>query len=162
MNTNTLIKKLTELLKNPPEKGALFEYHRRLKGYKLSSSQLEELCDYLVDLHTFFPSIAEVSQAVLDLRHRHAVESRETHWITYKLGLHSFAERCHDPRDPPNAPKGAYDLHLVIGDPVGYTAAAPYEVRSLFKQGWERSGAPMTKLQEFLRILDTKKELRQF
>lgn len=142
MNTNALLKKLKEMLKNPPEKGQLFEYHRKIKRYKLSPIRTEELCDLLLDRHVFFPTVAEIATAVSEMQQMAAKEQREQHWVTFNLGEQRYCMRCHDPSNPPAAPAQAYDIRLVVANPVQDERCSRDVGRGGWLQGWRQSGAP--------------------
>ncbi len=159
MTAAQLMKRLVGILKNPPEKGNQFEYMRKIKGYRLSPEGIDLLYDYLIDRHTFFPSIAQVAEAVEDMRRMAVKDAKDQIWQTFSIGDHRYARSCPDPMRPPTLPDTASDPNIVI-PPEAQARIEPCsrdEARGAFLKGWLESGAEGNKAMAMFRMLEPEK-----
>jgi hypothetical protein len=149
MTIKKLLEKLSSLLKNPPDDDVLKEFRRKLSLWRLKPDQIDRLFDFVIDHHTFFPTIAEISQDIQELGRERSKAQQNQHWLTWKRDGKPFAMRCSDPSNPPTAPADATDVHLVVADAVEYEPCSVEEGRAAFALAYHQAGGNLQELKRY-------------
>lgn len=143
MKLHDFWQKLEAMYMRGPDKAAKAEYYGRLLGWGLKAKQLDTLFEYLTEKHTYYPALAEISNAVKELGFIDAPRTKAAHFTSFTLNGVDYYQKCHDPGNPPLPPKEATNLEIHVDRPDNrsYRPATPVEAQETFRRGWIESGA---------------------